>query len=685
MSGIAMGMYCHFDIVYLLSAAAVLLLVLLAGLFKMGPGWLFGFSVMALMFVSGVFVERMQSNEKAGEWSGAKLRYEATLVEVPLFRGTDVKVLADVSVVDTVMSQGMRDKGLVYLYISRDVDSDTLGIGDVISFESKIEPVRNAGNPAEFDIESYYYIKGISGRVYLRSGSWNSMPPCEMSVAMEALAMRERVVGLYRSLGLHDNEESLLSALTIGEKRDFPKELKESYSIAGASHVLALSGLHLGIFYMLLLFILPYRGDRRAIVVVRECLVVLLLWTFAFVAGLSPSVVRAAILFTLVSAGRCLQRESSSMNSLAFAAIVMLLFDPHLLFDMSFQLSFAAVFSILVLAPHLQRAMNVTGHGATYGYIVNILILSFAAQVGTLPFVWYHFGVFPVYFFLTNLFVVPMAFVVMFLAVAMWVLSPLPLLGGAVAWGLGLAVKSMNAVVTFISELPFASYELPSIGVCGAFAVAVALMILVFATIGRKWWLVILTIFSMVVYAGVHGLLSEENECEDYMLVYNNRRNPLVHVVSASGNNSLVSTVPKDDAEYEYVSSPYIKREHLPAPLWANVSCRDSLLQLQDGLLSFSGVTLRLLDNGNWGDSEFIEPVDVLLLCRGFLGSISELLEVYPTNCIVLDASLYKSSRERILKECCRLGVDAVDISVIGAVKIVPASESFTLYPMRDK
>jgi hypothetical protein len=96
-------------------------------------------------------------------------------------------------------------------------------------------------------------------------------------------------------------------------------------------------------------------------------------------------------------------------------------------------------------------------------------------------------------------------------------------------------------------------------------------------------------------------------------------------------------------------------------------------------------VTLRLLDNGNWGDSEFVEPVDVLLLCRGFLGSISELLEVYPTNCIVLDASLYKNSRERILKECGRLGVDAVDISVVGAVKIVPASESFTLYPMRDK
>ena len=685
MAGIVFAWHAGASVPLLLLLCVVSLLALLSAMFDFLPKWFFGAAVFSFLFSCGVFVGHRQHEEKISQWSSEKLLYKASLVEVPLFRGTSVKVLADVEAVDTVLQPGVRSKGLVYLYFSRSVSSDTLDVGDVISFKSRVNPFRNAGNPAEFDVENYNYIKGITGSAFIYDGSWSSVGECERTLQMHALSLREKISGIYSSLEYDDDVQALLSALTLGEKRDFPQRLKESYAKAGASHVLALSGLHLGIFYMLLLFLLPYNGQNRVLVISRELLVIALLWGYAFVAGLSPSVVRAAILFSIMSVARCLRREGSSVNSLALAAMLMLLVEPHLLFDVSFQLSFSAVLSILLLAPPLQKMMKLPEHGAIYGYVVNLLILSFAAQVGTLPFIWYYFGVFPLYFLLTNIFVVPFAFVVMLLAVVVWILVPAPFVQAPFAWLLGLVGEVMNAVVTAVAQLPGASYRLPQADVASAVALAAILLFVVYTVSLGKKSLFLFSISSLAAFFAVCVLFQDNAEEGNYLLIYNNRKNPLVHAVAEGGRNYLVSSVPQDDAEYEYSSLPYINREELLEPAWACYSYSDSLLCVESGMLSFNGIRLMMLDNGIWEENEYVEPVDVLLLCRGFLGNIERLIEYYPTECIVLDASLYSHSRNRIMRECDRLGVDAVDVSSCGAVKIVPADDSFFLDYMSGK
>lgn len=685
MAGIVFSWYAGVGMQLLLLFISVSMLALLSGFMNILPRCFFGLGAFCFLFSCGAYVECMQSKEKAPQWSSEKLAYRATLSEVPLFRGTSVKVLAHVEAVDTLLPSGVRKEGMAYLYFSRGIASDTLAVGDIISFRSEMNPIRNAGNPAEFDFEHHCYVKGISGTLFLHEGSWQKIGECNKTLQMNALSLRERVVGIYSSSGISDDGRSLLSALTIGEKRDFSQELKESYSNAGASHVLALSGLHLGILYMLLLFAMPFNGQNRYLIFSRELTVLLLLWGFAFVAGLSPSVVRAAILFSIMSLGRCLRRDSSSLNSLAFAALLMLLFEPHLLFDVSFQLSFSAVLSILLFAPPVQRALNIEKHGVVYGYVANLLILSFAAQLGTLPFVWYYFGVFPIYFLLTNIFVVPMAFVVMLLAVVVWLLSFAPVVQEPVLWLLGYIAEVMNAVVSALSELPGASYQLPHTDVGVAVALgAILILVMVAANVGKKR-LLIFAILTLVMFVAVFNCFPADNEESSYLLIYNNRKNPLVHAVAECGANYLVSTVPEADAEYEYVSSPYMKREGLPAPFWASGSYSDSLISVNNGLLSFADLNVMMLDHGNWEDNEYAEPVDVLLLCRGFLGKIDRVLECYPASCLVLDASLYSRSRERILRECRKAGIEPVDVSESGAVKLLASGDSFAVYPMRDK
>lgn len=683
MAGIAAGWYCGIEVPHILFLSLLSLVMLLLGLHRDSPRRLFGAAACLFMFASGLFVEEQEELAKAPQWSAEKCRYRAQLIEEPAVGGATVKALADVESCDS-SAVGVRKIGRAYLYFPRSVEAERLHAGSEVLLDVKMRPFINAGNPAEFDVERYYYIKEVSGYAYVGRDGWEYTGEGEPSLLMRAMSARERVVDMYRSLSFEDEELALLSALTLGEKRDFPKELKESYSIAGASHILALSGMHLGVFYLLLITLLPLRGTNRMLLLVRELLVVLLLWAFAFVAGLSPSIVRAAILFTLMSVGRCLRQDSSAVSSLSFAAIVMLLFSPHLLFDLSFQLSFAAVFSVLLLVPPMQSALRVQERGAVSRYLLNLVLLTVAAQLGTLPFVWYSFGVFPVYFVLTNFVIVPLAFLLMTLAVMVWALAFVPFLQQAVAVLLKLVVAAMNGCVAWIASLPGASLALPPIGAVGACSVALLLFMLAYSLVHKRRWLLVLSGSFAVLSFALLFLTAPVKEESVSLIIYNNGKNPLLHALCGN-RNYLVSTVPQLDAEYEYVSSPFVKREKLDEPVWVSEAYADSLVQLRDGLLSFDGLKVRLVDSEHWRDNIYVEPADIVILCRGFLGPMSELVEAYPSGCLVLDASLYANSRGRILRECAALGLQPVDISSVGAMKVVSEGDSFSLVPIRGK
>lgn len=684
MAGIVAGWHFSVPLLHLCFVAAFSLLGMLVGFFRFSPRWLFGVSAVSFMFFAGVLVEEKQENAKALQWEETVQHYSAVLLEEPDVRPSTVRVLADVSLMENA-DGAERSNGRVYLYFPRCVEAESLHLGSKVEFDAAILPFRNAGNPAEFDSELFYYIKGVTGTAFVSREGWTDKGQGDMTLRMRALELRASIVDMYRELPFGENESALLSALSVGEKEEFPKELREEYSAAGASHVLALSGLHLGIFYAILITLFPLWSRSKLLVIAREGVIVLLLWAFAFVAGLSPSVVRAAILFTLMSVGRCIGQESSSLSSLSFAAVAMLLFSPHLLFDVSFQLSFAAVFSIILFVQPLQRAFRTDRYGRLPRSLMNMIILSFAAQLGTMPLVWYYFGMFPLYFLLTNLVIVPLAFMAVSVTVVLWVLALLPALQYPVACVLDFILQTMNWCASAVASFPGASFSMPDIDAATAFFIAVVLMALVYALLQRKWWLSAISACGLLLSVAFIIVTEAPSNESGYVIVYNNRRNPLLHVVGTDGKNSLVSTVPELDAEYEYVSAPYIKREGLEEPEWACWDFHSGLLNLSEGVLEFSGLKIRLLDNGLWRENLYTEPADVVVLCRGFLGSIEELAEVYPTECLVLDASLYKRSRERILRECAAMGIEPVDISKEGAVKIVPQEGGFSLVPMRGK
>lgn len=684
MLGIAVMWFCSLSLqaAFLLFVSGCLLMLL--GIFMFFPKILFGIGATVVMFAIGVICEGIDEREMQPRWSGYKGRFEAVLLEVPQMQGSSTKVRAEVLRIGRDSILGMRRNGIVNIYVANSVEAEGLQIGERILFEGKVEAPRNAGNPAEFDIERYCYVNGVTGTVFLRPGAWYSKGVVPLTCKMHALQLREKIVGLYERLGFSGDELSVLSALTVGDKSGLDYSLKELYATVGASHVLALSGLHLGIFYMIMTMFFPVRGRRRLFVVLRELWVVALLWCFALIAGLSPSVVRATTLFTLMSLARCMHRDVSSVNSLSFAAIVMLLYSPRYLFDISFQLSFAAVFAILLIVPWLRRLMRADNYGVFYRYLADLFAVSIAAQIGVLPFIWYFFGEFPVYFLLANPIVVPIAFVVMWLAVVMLLLMPLPFLQDCVAQLLEWLLLLQNMSLARIASLPGVSLALPHIDVAGACLLAVLLVAMMYGIMQRSCVALSLSLL-LASGMGIYMYMSHDEYERPYVIFYNSNSCSAVQFVVSDDESYLLSSYPRIDVDLSYVAEPFWRREKMEHPEWLSDGFSNANISCLDGMVCFSGRRVKMLFDDCWREEETVQPVDCIYLCRGFLGPVRELLSVYPTRCVIMDATLYAGSRRRIARECAEAGIRCIDIETDGAMMLSCSESSVNLLPMRDR
>ena len=233
-------------------------------------------------------------------------------------------------------------------------------------------------------------------------------------------AMQEKLYQRLQDGGLEGDELATVGALTLGYKEGLDRELKRHFQASGAAHVLAVSGLHTGIIYALIIALLTLGGRYKPLYEERfkRCLLSLIIitamWGYAYLTGLTPSVVRAVLMVTIFEIGRMAYRRAFSLNTVAAAAVLILLVKPTDLWNVSFQLSFTATASIIVFARECEkylhsRDLDHTYTGRALSWIIGTVIISIAAQLGTLPITMYYFHQISTYFLLTNLLVLPIA------------------------------------------------------------------------------------------------------------------------------------------------------------------------------------------------------------------------------------------------------------------------------------
>lgn len=264
----------------------------------------------------------------------------------------------------------------------------------------------------------------------------------------------------YREQGIEKDEYAIISAMTLGEKQHIDRDLRNTYNISGASHIFALSGLHLGILCMIITLLLP----RRRFPVVSSAILLVTIWSFVALVGSHASIIRAALMLTIYSICMIASRKVDNMSVLTFTAFLLLVCNPEYLFDIGFQMSFMAVVAILLVYSPISRAIAIPWRIPRY--LFNITLISFAANLGVAPLIAHYFGRISTYGLIANIVVSPCAFVIIMLALAMFLLvmlsAYLPFLSillHAVSWMLYNVVHFMNSFLEWVASLPYSSFE----------------------------------------------------------------------------------------------------------------------------------------------------------------------------------------------------------------------------------
>ncbi len=420
--------------------------------------------LLALTFMVGILSVIIANRNLSAPQLPYRSVVEAVVVDEPVpARGANLR--ADV----VILSGPLTGKG-VRVYFFRNDDEEHNGrkltVGDGVVFKATLDKPFQRGS-SFFDYTSYLKSRGIVATAKVWSNCWRTaaldLTPLSLlaRARISALRLRHRIEAHYAHLGLSGQALAIPSAMVLGNKADVSADVRNAYSTSGASHVLALSGLHLSIIYSLLTLLSLGRKGRA----VYELLAVVAMWCYVFMVGLSPSVVRAAVMVTVYSIVGLTGRRGASLNVLAFAALVMLVANPLSLFDIGFQLSFAAMtfilgfhgaLSSLVPLPYQQSHPFVR-------FVWQLLLLSTIATLGTLPLIAAYFGRLPAYFLVANLLVVPAATLIIYAFLALPLLSLIPVVGSWAVTALSCVVEWIGAALRFISSWPCASENVPSL------------------------------------------------------------------------------------------------------------------------------------------------------------------------------------------------------------------------------
>ena len=352
--------------------------------------------------------------------------------------------------VEVVQVGEIKTRGTVLLNVQKDSTQKPFNISDNIVINTGFERVQKSLNPHQFNYKKYLEKQGVYHQVFVNTNEFLYLKNTSFSVVGFADRIRKRVQNALKENNFNETELSVINALLLGQRNDISKDLTTSYTRAGAIHILAVSGLHVGIILLILTLLFKPLEHFKFGKIVKTICIVSLLWAFAFVAGLSASVVRAVTMFTAVAIAMSFQRKIIIYHSLITSIFVLLLCKPLFLFDVGFQLSYLAVFGIVWIQPKLYNLWK--PRFIIFDKIWQLITVSTAAQLGVLPISLFYFHQFPGLFMLSNLVIIPFIGLILFLGITVVFLAVIKILPAFLAEIYGDIISLMNAFVDWIAQ-----------------------------------------------------------------------------------------------------------------------------------------------------------------------------------------------------------------------------------------
>lgn len=637
-------------------------------------GRAFGVTALLWLFLLGGWSLSLARLAVAHDLPATPRDYRVQLLDTPgeheRSRSCRVRLLAEG---DGATFHPCRGHAVCLCYFPKDSLTALLRRGDCLWMRTTLEAPATRGNPDEFDYPSYLLRRGVGSTAYVARGHWHPVSALvPLSWRLRADNLRDSLTATYARWGFRGELLAVLSALTLGDKSGIGQQLRQTYQVAGASHVLALSGLHVGLLALLLSWLcLPLVCRVGWLRYPAAAASVLLLWLFAWMTGGSASAVRATLMFSLLLLAAFPFRERLTSEVLAATAFWMLVFRPWWLYDVGFQLSFAAVAALLWLQPlivalwcprsvALQRLWQLAG-------------VATAAWLGTAPLVLYYFSSLPLHFLLANLWIVPWTLLILLSTALLWLLFPFPLLHQAWCVVVQTLVEAQHVSLRHIGSLPGASWQ-------GLYIDKVELVLL-YLLLGALGWLLLRrayrplqTVCGLLLLLLLYGGWAYASRRPQRSLCfYNVRHAPVVHCLAADGRSWLVCADSLADVDrLSRTLSAHWLRLRLQPPVRLTDSGEAPGLHLSDGLLTYGHCRVCLLSDYRWRGRRVASPlpVDYLLVTSTYRGTLSEVQPLFNLREVVLDPSLSPRRRALLAEECRRLHLSCHDLDSQGALLV---------------
>ena len=562
-------------------------------------------------------------------------------------------------------------KGKIILYFKKDLPAGQAGsslqlsYGSQILFKKPLQEIKNSGNPGGFDYKRYSLFQGITHQVYLKTDEFEVLNgKNENRLRKFIYSSRQNVLNILRTNIKGDKELGLAEALLIGYKDDLEQSLVQSYTNTGVVHIIAISGLHLGLIYWLLsLALLPFK-KRKSTKWISPVLIITGLWLFSLLAGAQPSILRSALMFTFIVLGESLSKKSSIYNTMAVSAFILLCINPFWLWDVGFQLSYAAVLSIIIFMRPIYNWFYIKNKLLDFFWKLNAVTL--AAQILTVPLSIYHFHQFPNLFILTNFVAVPLSSAILLGEIFLCILSFIPafalLLGKLISWFIWL----MNTYIEKIETISFSLWDGLQISILQAillviFAVGISYWLLEKSTRGLK-----LGLISLCCFVALRSFSFIQSNQQEKIIVYNVPQKRAIDIVS--GRNYFFI------GDSDLLSKDFARNFHLkPSRVLYRITDIDSLANLfiNENYLSYHGKHILLLDETiSFLPEQTKHLVDLLVISKNPKVYMKNLAATLDIKQVVFDGSVPAWKSKYWKKDCDSLKIPWHDVTMNGAFEM---------------
>lgn len=541
--------------------------------------------------------------------------------------------------------------GTILLNIEKDSINKLLNVDDVVLVYGKLFKINEPLNPYQFDYSKYMKTLDVYNQLKITQKQILNIKTGTVTIKGRAESIRNNIIKKLKESPLKKEEISIIQALILGQRKDISKQLYKDYATAGAIHILAVSGLHVGILYFILGFLYKPLEFLPKGKIIKSICIIICLWSFAIIAGLSPSVVRAVTMFSFLIFATIINRESNSINTLFISFFVLLLIKPLWLFHVGFQLSYIAVFSILWIQPKLYYYYQPSYYLDKLFW--SIITVTIAAQIGIIPLSIYYFHQLPTLSLITNLVVLPFLGIILGLGILVVLLTVFNLLPIWFSNFYNAFIKMLNQFIIwvanqegFLIENIFFSFQ----KMIGWYVVLISIIILWKKPSFQKI-IVSLSCISLLICIRIFDkAAASKNE----FVIFHKNRHTLI------GNKFGENLQLLSDDTIINIGSTFPIKGYLTSQNIKNFS----ILKLPK-IIQYKEKKLVILDS--FGIYPYSKKIDIVMLTSSPKINLNRLIDQLQPQFIIADGSNYTSYKNRWKKTCNKRGIVFHNTSIDGA------------------